>query len=175
MRGRRSGFTLIEIIVTLAVMVVIMSIAAKSFNRGNSESNLNSAAETLASVIRSGAMSALGGEQFQLATPASWGIFLDPVEQEYTLFADLDGDDEYDTNEKHSVVSMTKNIVIYAIYFDSAGWGEGQLNFRINTAEPYFSGVAVTSETGDVEVQLQDSVTGAQKSIFINSLGAVSF
>ncbi len=175
---KRHGFTLIEIIVTLAVIVVILSVVVRSFNRTNSGANLNLAAEALSSDIRLAALAALNGDRFQLQDPAGWGVHFDPTANTYTVFADLDGDDAYDTNEKYKTVALTKNIVLWALYFDSSGWADGALTFRSPSGTPYFKGgvsaTEVTAATGDVEVQLVDNVTDAQASVFTNFLGAVS-
>jgi prepilin-type N-terminal cleavage/methylation domain-containing protein len=73
------GFTLIEIIVTMAIIVVVFSIAVSRSNRMSSRSNVTLTAEVMISDLRSTAMSALGSEQFQLQSPTGWGSKLNLI------------------------------------------------------------------------------------------------
>ncbi len=174
MRTKRpQGFTLIEIIVTVTIMAIIMSIAASGFSRQNSKSNLSSAAEAMASNFRSTALSALNYEQFQLQSPGSWGVYIDPVSNSYTLFADLNSNGSYDNNEKYKTVQLSKNISIAAINFNSAGFAVGTLLYTAGSAAASFSGTAIVLGTGDLQIQLSDAVTTATESVYVNSFGAV--
>jgi len=168
------GFTLIEIVVTLAIIAVIFAIASTSFNRVNSESNLRAAAESLTSDLRAAALSALNSEQFQLQTAPGWGVYLDDTGNSYTVFADFDGDKAYDSNEKFKTTVFSKNIDLGAIYFNSLGHTNGAVYFYDATAEPRFKGTIITSGTGDLEIQLDDLVSAARKSIWVNPFAAVT-
>lgn len=169
----KKGFTLIEITVTLAIVAVILSIAASGFNRINSKSNLNSAAQVLASDLRAAALAAVNSEQLQLQDPQGWGIFLSAVSDSYTVFADFDGDKSYDTNGKFKGVDLAKNINIDYMSFQSSGWPSGSVFFASATAAPYWETNAITSaET--FFIILSDSVTSDTEEVHVNSLGVVS-
>jgi prepilin-type N-terminal cleavage/methylation domain-containing protein len=177
MRTRRmnNGFTLLEITVTLAIIAIIFSIVANGFNRTNSESNLRATADTLASDIRAAALNALNSEQFQLQSPNGWGVRFDiGSNSTYTIFADLNNNRVYDTNEKFKTVEIGRNITIAGICFTLCASVNGSLDFTIADGVVYYDNTAVTNITGPVTVNLQDNVIGATEDVEINSLGGVS-
>lgn len=171
-----SGFTLIEIVVTLSIIAVIFAIASTSFNRVNSESNLRAAAEALTSDLRAAALSALNSEQFQLQTPAGWGIYIDGVNESYTIFADVDADKAYDTNEKFKTVNLGRNITNPAVYFEAVGIpnDQGAVLFSDATAQPYYKTTLITNLTGDLQIELKDEVSSALMSVWVNPFGAIT-
>ncbi len=170
----RAGFTLIEIMVTLSIMAIIFSIAANGFNRMNSKSNLKSASELLVSDIRSTALMAVNSEQFQLQSPAGWGIYFDGGTGTYTIFADLDGGFDYDNKEKFRTVTLSRNIALLGLSFNFTGTPSGSLFFTAVTAAPRFGGLVFDDTTGDFGVQLIDNISSEIQDISVNSLGTVS-
>lgn len=170
------GFTLIEIIVTMAIIVVVFSIAVSRSNRMSSRSNVTLTSEVMVSDLRSTAMSALSSEQFQLQSPTGWGIQIESntTPSSYTVFADLNGDRAYSTNEKLKTVILAKDVKLLCTSFNSECQVTGALIFNVPSAKTYFMNTEVTYGTGDVVVQLVDNVTGDTKNISINPLGTVS-
>jgi len=170
----KSGFTLIEIVVTLAIIAIIFTIAANGFNRSNSDTNVRAAAETLTSDLRTAALYALNSEQFQLQTPYGWGVYFDLGANTYTIFADLDNDKSYDTNEKFKSVVLTKNISISAVCFSACGTINGSVDFSIPNVTPYYDNIQITNATNDLTIDLTDAVTSTTKVVAVNSFGGVT-
>ncbi len=171
---RQTGFTLIEILVTVGIMAILMTIAANGFNRSNSKQNLKAAADVLASEIQTTALSALNSQQHQLQSPGYWGIYFDLTNNAYIVFADLDSDQVYDTNEKFKSFVLTKNIHITSICFTICATVDGGLTFVAGSAVPAYQGTAITNLTGDLIIELTDSVTSAVAEVSLNPFGGVS-
>ncbi len=170
----QTGFTLIEILVTIAIMAILMTVAANGFNRSNSKQNLKAAADALASEAQAVALSALNSEQYQLQTAGYWGIYFDLTNNAYVVFADLDSDQVYDTNEKFKSVTLSKNIHITSICFTLCATADGGLTFVAGTAVPAYQATAITNITGDLIIELTDSVTSAVSNVAVNPFGGVS-
>ncbi|MCX6792614.1 MAG: prepilin-type N-terminal cleavage/methylation domain-containing protein [Candidatus Falkowbacteria bacterium] len=178
-KKQSAGFTLIEIVTTLAIVAVIFSIAVSSSNRMSSRSNINLVTESLVSDIRTTAMSAMNSEQFQTQSPIYWGIRLktDETPANYTVFADTNGDSFYNNNEKFKAIFLNKNIRLNCTTFHNQCWGTGSVLFTAGEAKPYFEGggdvLGVDTKNGDVSIELEDITTGDKKVIVINALGLV--
>ncbi len=169
-----AGFTLIEIVVTLAIIAIIFSVAANGFNRSNSESNVRSATELLASDLRAAALYALNSEQFQLQAPNGWGIYFDLGTETYTIFADLDNDRVYDTNEKFKSTTLGRNVSISAVCFSACGTINGSVYFSTADVVPYYDNIQITNATGDLTIDIIDAVTSTTKVIAVNAFAAVT-
>lgn len=174
-----AGFTLIEMTIVMAIIAIIFSMAVAGANRLNSKSNVNSTAESLTSDLRSTVMSALNSEQFQLQAPANWGIQIDDSANptRYTVFADLNSDGNYQTNEKFKTVVLSKNIRFSCTTFNGQCHTAGSITFNVSTAKTYFYAtelVEVTNATGNISISLEDTVTSDVKNIVVNGIGAIS-
>lgn len=173
-KARQTGFTLIEILVTVAIMAILMTIAANGFNRSNSKQNLKAAADMLASDIQATALSALNSEQYQLQTPGGWGIYMGLTTGSYIVYADFDNDKVYDENEMFKTVTLTKNIVISEICFSACDTVNNSLDFNIVDAVPSYATTLITNITGDLEVTLRDNITNVTMVVSVNPFGGVS-
>ncbi len=179
--ANQRGFTLVEIMTTLTIIVVILSVSASGMNRLNSRSNLKLVSSVLVSDLRNTVMSALNTQQYQQQNTYNWGIRIDSNSNptNYIIFADLDNDKVYDLPEKVKSIVLAKNIKLDCINFNSTCSVAGDLVFTNETGVPYFtvlngSTVRVTSLTGNVGIQLVDSVTSELENISVNTLGVIT-
>jgi len=180
-----SGFTLFEVIITLAIMIVVFSLAISEIKTTNSRSSLTLTTENLVSDLRMTVMSALNSETLQLKTPTSWGVYFNTssTASTYTIFADLNGDGAYNSNEKFKTVTLASNLNIRCVSVSTNPCASpSTLMFSVPLVTPYLNGGLVDT-FGDVIIELEDLASPAQpdeptnlaiKKIFINSLGVVS-
>lgn len=87
-----SGFTLVELMVMIAIFVLLMSISLVNFNRAGQTQLLTLTAEELANQIRTAQTSALAGQETLLSDNTtksySYGIFIERANNQYVRFAD---------------------------------------------------------------------------------------
>ncbi len=165
---RESGFTLIEVMITLAIMVLVATVGLANFRQSDNRAANVYAAQQLVGDLRLVASKALNADTFQKQNPGGWGISFNGNDS-YIIFADLDGDKRYsaaeiDYKEKFKDVRPNANTLFDSsadIYFDS-------------NAHPYNDGVAVTAVTGDTVINVTNDKGTAIATIYVNPLGAIS-
>lgn len=173
--SQTKGFTLIEIVITLGIMAIILTIGSFGFNVFNSKVNLNSTAELMISDLRSTALSAINAQQFQGETPIGWGVYLDKINNRYIIFAGFsqNGLYLYDKN-KFKIVNLPKNIIINNLQFEGRSVASGSLFFYLNSGVPIFENNFLPSDPDGLNIQLSNSLTNDSINIYINSLGIIS-
>ena len=96
----RAGFTLVEIMVVVAIFAVLLTLGLINYRRGNDVQAINNASETLASALREVRTKALAGDRSGLGDAAcpgpisGFGVYVIDSTH-YTLFTDCDGDGAY--------------------------------------------------------------------------------
>lgn len=94
-----SAFTLVELIVTLSLIIVVISLTTINYNASYSDSNLNNAQNSLYQNIKLAQSYALSYRAYDQALPVYWGIYLSAPSTPARLFADLNGNGFYDGGE----------------------------------------------------------------------------
>jgi prepilin-type N-terminal cleavage/methylation domain-containing protein len=172
--SQAKGFTLIEIVVTLGIMAIILTVGSFGSNIFNSKANLNSAAELMTSDLRTTALMAVNAQQFQDQITSGWGVYLDTATNSYTVFADLDNNSVYNNKEKFKTVKLPRNIIINNLQFKGNNLNQGSLYFQANNATPFFEAVSFSSDPYNLNIQLSNKETSDVVSIYVNSLGMVN-
>jgi type IV fimbrial biogenesis protein FimT len=113
-RCAQGGFTLIELMVTFAVLAVMLTLAAPSFRAFQRNSELTSAANSLASALASGRAEAMKRQLNVLIRPTGgdW-------RNGWTVYADTDWDFAYTAGTDIEVVSQNALPASIAIASDS--------------------------------------------------------
>lgn len=164
------GFTLIEVIVTLAIIATISSVSLVNFQKKTATSAYSAGHDILSSDLRLVAVKALNSERFQNQQPTGWGIHFVDNSNSYTLFADLDADREYDTREKIKGVNLDLNVKI-----QWEGYTTGDLIFNTGDGLTFVNNTRVpVTPTAHLFINIENEDNKVQKSIEINSLGTVS-
>ncbi len=172
MRSNRpqAGFTLIEVAVVLAIVIIIASLATIDFRTAGSQSSARGGGELLVSDLRSLANRALHNERFQGASPAAWGIRTEADSNTYILFADLNGDGLYQNKEKYKSVTLG----VDSISVTWEGEPAAEVTFIAGTAKLKVGATVLTSADEDVSVKLKNDQGATIKEYAVNWLGAVS-
>jgi len=90
--GKRSGFTLYELLAVIAIIAVLASIAVPSFIKWLPKYRLGGAARSLLSVLQYSRLMAVKKNVNILVT-------FDPAKNIYSVFADYDSDNDQDPHE----------------------------------------------------------------------------
>jgi len=114
------GFTLVEILVSISIMIVITAITLVNYRAGEGRTALNNAAQKMASDIRLAQQFALGEKEFKGQTPQAWGVCITSsgaysyFSDTYYIFADLSPNNNHscenggslDNNEIYAKVKL---------------------------------------------------------------------
>jgi prepilin-type N-terminal cleavage/methylation domain-containing protein len=99
---KREGFTLIELVVSIAIVASITGIFLANYHSANKQSELTMAAQKLVSDIRLAQNYSLGSKEYGGNMPSGgWGAHFNKTSSpgSYRIFADSNGNMEYDAGE----------------------------------------------------------------------------
>ncbi len=110
-----TGFTLIELLVVIGIIVLFSAIIFPNLNSGEKNLALERSSAKLVQDLGSAREMAMSAKAFALA-PATfkgaYGIKFEINSSSYVLFADLDNDQIFDSNEAIETIPLEKNIKI---------------------------------------------------------------
>lgn len=177
---KKLGFTLIELIVSVSVIVMVTGIFLANYNSTNRRSDLAMTAQKMVADIRMSQNYALGlaryGESGSLNVPVGgWGIHIDLLSygnNKYVLFADNDGSKDFDESEADvsrgaQVTLLSNNIVIESVTSGT----KADITFLPPDPVTTITGSITTFE--QVDIVLKDVKTNSIKTVRINYLGLV--
>lgn len=152
----KKGFTLIEILVIIGIMVILVALAIPSYRFFQKESDLNNSAEEIINTLRLAQNKTLASEE-----ASKYGVYFDAVStpNQYTLFKGenyASRDSSFD--EIHKLSSFLE------IYEISLAGGEPEVVFdRIS---------GTTSQFGSISIGLKDN-PAKTKTIYVENSGRV--
>lgn len=174
-----NGFTLIEILVSIFIISMISVISIASFKSYKRSSDVYSDALKLSSDLRKAQNYSLALKNFgSTGFPAGgWGIFIDNVNGEYTIFSDNNNDKEYQTNEKFYTYATENAIINNSTFTNTAGASSDESRAYI-TFEPPDPKINICKSGSDCNykslvVELKGKNSGENSFVRINNLGLV--
>ncbi len=184
----KQGYTLIELTVSMAVIVILSSIALVNFSGHDSRNKVDLAAYKLASDIRKVQSYALSLKEFGGVVPAGgWGIRVKEDESKYIIYADKDdsekyraGEDATADNERHETIAIAADgIIISEVDIGGAtNRNYGYINhippnpeIKINGANNENNDVLQVQNVNYIEITLSGS--GYSRKVKINKFGLV--
>lgn len=185
----QSGFTLMELVVSLSIIGIISGVFLANFHYANQQGKVNMAAQKLASDIRQAQGYALGQKEFEAISDfpkGGWGVYLSkipPDDDGYYIFADYgdgsggDPDHEYDNGELFNQLGLPAGVNISQIRID--GNPRNTLHITFIPPDPTVwicrnaSQCATENDGESAEITLIDSGGNYSKKIYINIFGLV--
>lgn len=157
------GFTLIELVVVIALIALITALVLPNYRSGDQRLALQRSAYKLAQDLRRAQEMATSAKEFGGQVPAGYGIHLKNTQpNQYILFADLDGSEDYDSGEEVEILGFERNIYIDSLSPDSP------LNVVFSPPDPT---VAFSLDANTASVII--GVEGLQKKIYVNRAGLI--
>jgi prepilin-type N-terminal cleavage/methylation domain-containing protein len=92
---KKEGFTLIEIIISIAIFVVIMTILMINYRQGGNNDIFRLQAFDIEDSIKSVQNMALTGKEIDDSIPQAYGIFLGGASRDIIIYGDQDGDNVF--------------------------------------------------------------------------------
>ena len=106
----KKGFTLVEMLLTLSLIVIILSLTIVNYNTSYSNTNLNNTQNSLYNNIKLIQSYALSSRSYNNFLPKYWGMYMEVGADSSILFADLNGDGQHNIGE-YDVAKGGKNII----------------------------------------------------------------
>ena len=95
----KNGFTLVELVVTMSLIIIILSLTVINYNAGYSDTNLSNTQNSLYQNIKLAQSYALSNRSYGSVLPYYWGMYIESGATSSILFADIDNDGLYDSGE----------------------------------------------------------------------------
>jgi prepilin-type N-terminal cleavage/methylation domain-containing protein len=173
------GFTLLEMLTAISIIVLLSAVVAVNFRGFSSSSSLDSAVESVSSLIRQTQLWSLTGQTRGSDRPAGgWGVHLEECTQDnctYFMFADMWPADPNPPNRVYDEgENKDEKVVDFAlpniIHFQSLSPKSSQsldIVFDIPEAAVYFNNSQAETEA---TITLNNSISGDSKSIKVDQL-----
>lgn len=177
----KSGFSLIELIVSLSVITLLTGLFLANYHGANRRTDLTMTAQTLVTDIRFAQANALGLIKYDGEVPAGgWGVYFargsNNNDTRYVIFADENDDRSYQEGEGNEglggrLVDLPPNIVIDNIRVGSIQDTKASVTFLPPDPLTRIQGTSATSTS--VEIRLREKLNDTTKTVRINFLGLV--
>ena len=97
---RNAGFTLIELVVVFTVVAALTGLFLATYE--SEESQVRMATQEMASNIRRAQSNTLGAVEHEgTVPPGGWGVYMAKDSDQYKLYADMDGNHQFDGDTEH--------------------------------------------------------------------------
>jgi prepilin-type N-terminal cleavage/methylation domain-containing protein len=191
----KSGFTLLEMMTSISLIVIITAIFAANYRSNNKRTDLIMTSQTLVSNFHAAQNNTLGLIKYGDAVPAGgWGLYFDTTNpSQYILFADLnrpasdepgdvhaadpgfgnyDSSTEGDINKGARIVSLPAGVEISSIKTDSGTTlNSASITFLPPDPRTYIS--ASSTALDAIQVSLKDDRENTIKTVRVNFLGLI--
>lgn len=177
---KKSGFTLIELIVSVSVIALVTGTFLVNYNSTNRRSDLTMTAQKMVADIRMAQNYALGLARYGLTgslnvPSGGWGIHIDLQNygnNRYLLFADDNGNHIFDASEAElsygaQITSLPSDIIIESVTSGT----KADITFLPPDPVTTIVGSFSNSNFTQLDIVLKDLKVGSIKTIRINYLG----
>jgi len=175
---KKSGFTLVELIVSVAIIAMVTGIFLANYSSANRRSDLTMTAQKMVSDTRTAQNYALGLARYGFSGSSNvptggWGVHIDLQaygNNKYVIFADDNQNGVYDNGEADirygaQVTTLPMNIII-----DSVSSGT-KADITFLPPDPVTTITGSVSTFKQVDIALKDTKTNSIKTVRINYLG----
>lgn len=169
---KRDGFTLIEALVSLSIIIILSSLLVANYRVGEDYSSLNNFQTSLVSDLESLKWKALNLEYYDDQLPVYWGASLNLDSSSYQIFADLDGDMVVDSNEINPSFGA-KNYVSNGNIISKINLSDELLIlFPTDSFFPFFyDATTYSTSSSDLIIELKSKESNMAKLIISNQFG----
>ncbi len=139
--SKNSGFTIVEMMVAMAIIFIISAMVAANYHLGNRQIVLDNQAAQFAQDVRRVQEWALSSRETAAGDePAGYGIYVPETGDCYILYADKDSSKDYTNEEEVEKVFLNNKIEISNISLYKNHWNYNIPFVHMNYAAPDLSG-----------------------------------
>ncbi len=165
---KQAGFTFVELLVSISIIALMSALFFANYRGAGIGVDLSAAAQEIVSRIRVAQNYSLGTKKFNNLTPlGGWGVYFDyeNTNNEYIIFADLDGDYIYDTGEEYSTSYLPRNVIINSMS------KSGPVNIVFLPPDPrtYING----EDDQSLNINLKEEINNTSEQVQVNFLGLI--
>lgn len=177
-----SAFTLIEILITVAIFIIITTIIVVNFNFKTPKDALNQAVEQVITFYRQAQTATMTGVKVG-STSSTYGFFLstEPSQKnQVIIFVDLDGDKNYDVGEEDKsacsscgIITLPNGIEISAVT-PFSGNSLTIMFSATNTNDVYFNSSALPATVNGTITITNPSIPESRNIYIYHTSGQIS-
>lgn len=176
---KRNAFTLIEALISLGIIAILSSLLVANYKTSDKYSSLSNFQSSLVSDLEIIKWKALNSDTYDTQVPVYWGIYLSESLSSYQVFADLNGDMLFSSDETNSYFGAKEysstNVFISTITTDCVGdLGEVVILFPAGSSFPIFYdpiGDLIIDISCNLVVELSLIDFNVSKLVIVNQFG----
>jgi prepilin-type N-terminal cleavage/methylation domain-containing protein len=179
----QQGVTMIEVLVTISVIVLVLSLYTVNYQTANKRTQVILSAQKIVSDLRLAQSYAISAKRFNdVIANNVWGVYFDTqTPEQYIIFSDLNDNNTYDEGEQFRLLKLNHNIKINGFTFREVGdpvyYALDAPNLTITFLPPdpqtifFANGQILPKEA--VAVRVLDETNSAEKILSINFFGLI--
>ncbi|MCD4705936.1 prepilin-type N-terminal cleavage/methylation domain-containing protein [bacterium] len=162
------GFSLIELLVSVSILIIITSISVNSFSMWQKNENLKQSALTLMSNIQKTQVMSLSGQMYNGSVPDSYGVYFNDTNlTSYIIFADVDGDHIYDNDGTEMLATYDLLDDVSISNLTPVTSNELTIIFKLPKAQIYVNQAIIDSQA---EIEIIHNITSQLKTIKVKRI-----
>ena len=182
---KKSGFTLIELIVSIGIITMVTGIFLANYSSANRRTDLTMTAQKMVTDIRTAQNYALGlarygGSGSTNVPSGGWGAhFSTAKNDQYVVFADNNGNSFYDMGSEDNLAygsmisTLPKNVTIDSILINGISNSVADITFLPPDPTTFINNGLIKASSTSLNIVLKDLRTSTIKTVRINFLGLV--
>lgn len=174
-----SGFTLVELMVSIGIIVLMTGIFLSSYHSNNRKNSLDAAAQILASNIRLSQSYSLGSKKYGSASPAGgWGLSLNNFSTSNTYYRFYTFNSGNNPVSEFKRIKLPKNIIIkdFSLMKSDGNIFDNKNDARINFEPPdpitHINSTGITDAVW-LKINLMDIESNLVATVFVNFYGMI--
>lgn len=177
LKSSSSGFTLIEILVALSIVVVLSALLVANYKVSSRQSNVSAFHGSLFQDLELTKWRAINSQQYGGDLPVYWGVYLEKGLASYKIFADLNGNFLIDDGEDDvSLGAKTYDFLSGSVISNINLGDRVSILFSTEDGFPIFYDIdgGLVSEN-ELTIEIRDGDFNFGKLIFVNQFSLVDF